>query len=186
MPMRTEKYWSDDLPSPHHHVSLLARSQSSTFQFSLARVLPSCFRLSCLICHGITVLNIVLSMCSSGIPTTLYMMGKTRGKVSVRSKVIKRTSAIALCTSFRAVRSSAAPVPLSTTRSRRLCLRAAKSVTSFSAPSASCLCNSKMGVRALLCRRTSGRSRGISPINLSQTRTNSFTVSVGNEIYKSS
>ena len=90
MPTRTEKYWSDDLPSPHHRVSLLARSQSRTFQFSLARILPSCFRSSCLICHGITVLNIVLSMCSSGIPTTLYTMGKTRGKeeVSVRLKVI--------------------------------------------------------------------------------------------------
>ena len=35
-----------DLPSPHRPVRLLARSQSSTFHVSLARVFPSYFRLS--------------------------------------------------------------------------------------------------------------------------------------------
>ena len=34
---------TDDLSSPHRHVRLLARSQSSSFQISLTRVFPSCF-----------------------------------------------------------------------------------------------------------------------------------------------
>ena len=37
---------TDDLPSPHRHVRLLARSQPSALQFSLAPVFPSCFRSS--------------------------------------------------------------------------------------------------------------------------------------------
>ena len=37
-----------DLSSPHRPVRLLARSQSSTFQISLTRVFPSCFRSSSL------------------------------------------------------------------------------------------------------------------------------------------
>ena len=39
---------TDDLSSPHRPVRLLARSQSSTFQISLTRVFPSCFRSSSL------------------------------------------------------------------------------------------------------------------------------------------
>ena len=39
---------TDDLPSPHRYVRLLARSQPSTFQVSLACVFPSCFRSSSL------------------------------------------------------------------------------------------------------------------------------------------
>ena len=39
---------NDDLSSPHRPVRLLARSQSSTFQISLTRVFPSCFRSSSL------------------------------------------------------------------------------------------------------------------------------------------
>ena len=39
---------TDDLSSPHRSVRLLARSQSSTFQISLTRVFPSCFRSSSL------------------------------------------------------------------------------------------------------------------------------------------
>ena len=47
---------TDDLSSPHRPVRLLARSQSSTLQISLACVFPSCFRSSSLpfpwyICH---------------------------------------------------------------------------------------------------------------------------------------
>ena len=38
----------DDLPSPHHHVHLLARSQPSTFQGSFAPDFPSCLRSSSL------------------------------------------------------------------------------------------------------------------------------------------
>ena len=37
---------TDDLSSPYRPVRLLARSQSSTFQISLTRVFPSCFRSS--------------------------------------------------------------------------------------------------------------------------------------------
>ena len=37
---------TDDLSSPHRPVRLLTRSQSSTFQISLTRVFPSCFRSS--------------------------------------------------------------------------------------------------------------------------------------------
>ena len=37
---------TDDLPTPCRPVRLLARSQSSAFQVSLAYVFPSCFRLS--------------------------------------------------------------------------------------------------------------------------------------------
>ena len=39
---------TDDLSSPHRPVRLLAHSQSSTFQISLTRVFPSCFRSSSL------------------------------------------------------------------------------------------------------------------------------------------
>ena len=39
---------TDDLSSPYRPVRLLARSQSSTFQISLTRVFPSCFRSSSL------------------------------------------------------------------------------------------------------------------------------------------
>ena len=39
---------TDDPSSPRRHVRLLARSQSSTFQISLTRVFPSCFRSSSL------------------------------------------------------------------------------------------------------------------------------------------
>ena len=39
---------TDDLPTTHRPVRLLARSQPSTFQVSLARVFPSCFRSSSL------------------------------------------------------------------------------------------------------------------------------------------
>ena len=39
---------TDDLSSPHRPVRLLARSQSSSFQISLTRVFPSCFRSSSL------------------------------------------------------------------------------------------------------------------------------------------
>ena len=39
---------TDALSSPHRPVRLLARSQSSTFQISLTRVFPSCFRSSSL------------------------------------------------------------------------------------------------------------------------------------------
>ena len=39
---------TDDLSSPHRPVRLLARSQCSTFQISLTRVFPSCFRSSSL------------------------------------------------------------------------------------------------------------------------------------------
>ena len=39
---------TDDLSSPHRPVRLLPRSQSSTFQISLTRVFPSCFRSSSL------------------------------------------------------------------------------------------------------------------------------------------
>ena len=39
---------TDDLSSPHRPVRRLARSQSSTFQISLTRVFPSCFRSSSL------------------------------------------------------------------------------------------------------------------------------------------
>ena len=42
---------TDDLSSPHRPVRLLARSQSSTFQISLTRVFPSCFRSSSLPFH---------------------------------------------------------------------------------------------------------------------------------------
>ena len=42
---------TDDLSSPHRPVRLLARSQSSTFQISLTRIFPSCFRSSSLPFH---------------------------------------------------------------------------------------------------------------------------------------
>ena len=61
---------TDYLSFPHRPVRLLARSQSSTFQISLTRVFPSCFRSSSLLFPGISALNTFLSMCSPSLLIT--------------------------------------------------------------------------------------------------------------------
>ena len=56
-----------DLLSPHHPVRLLARSQPSTFQVSLTRVYPSCFRSSFLPFPSASILNIFFTVVSSSL-----------------------------------------------------------------------------------------------------------------------